>query len=368
MTSATYLVAILLPFLNEESTLAATCASLGFGTPYPPDDTYLILVDNASTDASPEIARSIQEASPNGRVLLVLEPERGFVPVRRRAVHVAHTLSRKMGIEPANVLLVQADADTLYSDGYVEAQRSVAEAAGVGMLIEATTSRPALFKSTYPRYAKLSETVDARFEEAERMVESIGVVVDDKAAAFRLADYYKWGGFTKESYGGEEILLETSRLFIAGRASGAQRVSNDKAHAWHSVRRIEEQPLRELAMAGFPRSAGLTPASSHDRLPLLEQALAAGAPWPVFELSQRSAYLAALLVMLPFHVARSLGSVPVYSSAIGAALRTVPIRTQSDVERRPGRLIADMFHLIDTTMRPALNPQWLVNIEDSLPS
>ena len=78
-------VFIVIPCLNEAAELEASCASLGFGlgAETRPAETTLILVDNGSTDKTPEIMKQIQHSSYEGAVLVAHEGERGFVPPRR---------------------------------------------------------------------------------------------------------------------------------------------------------------------------------------------------------------------------------------------------------------------------------------------
>jgi glycosyltransferase involved in cell wall biosynthesis len=115
---------IVIACLNEESRLAATCRSLGFGDGLQPaTNATLILVDNGSTDGTRAVAKVIQSLAPAGSVVVAEEPERGHVPPRHRGNIVATELAQRRGFAQADTLLVQADADTTYSDGYLEALR-----------------------------------------------------------------------------------------------------------------------------------------------------------------------------------------------------------------------------------------------------
>ena len=79
---------VVIPCLNEQATLAATCASLGFGLDGPsPDDVTLVLVDNGSDDETPAVMGSIRQSSPD-RVILAKEPE--------RSTRFAHAVSRNL--------------------------------------------------------------------------------------------------------------------------------------------------------------------------------------------------------------------------------------------------------------------------------
>src|SRR3546814_5724652 len=85
-------VAIVIPCLNEQDSLASTCASLGFcgSDVQPPVDTSLILVDNGSADQTATVMGEIQRAAPD-RVILANESERGYVPPRHRGALVARS-------------------------------------------------------------------------------------------------------------------------------------------------------------------------------------------------------------------------------------------------------------------------------------
>src|ERR1044072_5000817 len=136
--------AIVLPYLNEQETLGSTCSSLGFGTGTnsTPQGVTLILVDNGSTDNSAGVAENVRKASLEGSVLIGHERERGYVPPRRRGNIMAQMLLNSIRGSSQDVIVLQADADTYYGEGYVTAMRSATQTIGTNVLIEACTSYP----------------------------------------------------------------------------------------------------------------------------------------------------------------------------------------------------------------------------------
>jgi glycosyltransferase involved in cell wall biosynthesis len=131
-------VAIVLPCLDEESTFLETCRSLGFAAAGIGQQTgvHLIIVDNGSTDRTLEIVEFIDAHSMPGSVCVVEESERGFVPPRHTGTQRARYLAEAAGW--SDVLIVQTDADTAYTEGYVGRLRAAAAAAGRNALLEGT--------------------------------------------------------------------------------------------------------------------------------------------------------------------------------------------------------------------------------------
>ncbi len=79
------------------------------------------------------------------------------------------------------------------------------------------------------------------------------VVVDDKVAAMRLSDYFAWGGHRREwANDGDEVLAETTRLYMRARLRGGHRCRAE-AFAWTSLRRVIQDPGLAFATAGHPR-------------------------------------------------------------------------------------------------------------------
>lgn len=248
------LVAVVMPCLNEESTLEATCQSLGFGAGGTPDtNTILILVDNGSTDGTIGVIRRIISKAPAGSVQAFEEFERGYVPPRRRGVGAALEIARSRGFTNENTLIVQTDADTIYAPGYVHQLADAAATHGNGVLVEGVRHSPANFVRTHSAFLKLCRDVD---EEIASAFVDMGtdVVVDDKSCAYRLSDYFAWGGLTREyTTNGDEVHAESTRLYIRGRLHGARRSLVQDAIAYPSRRKVYANPVLYFATAGFPR-------------------------------------------------------------------------------------------------------------------
>jgi len=248
--------ALIIPCLNEEETLADTCASLGFGLGKNsnPTGALLFLVDNGSTDSTLQIAERIKSDSEANTVFIGHEPERGFVPPRHRGNLMAEQFASSMKWKLEDVLILQADADTHYTPGYVASMRAAAESCGPNMMVEACVTYPPAFKAEYPEYMNICDEVDAEFERLFARDLSDDDLVDDKVSGYRLSDYFNWGGLRREyTAGGEEIHAETARLYMKARAKGARRVRADDAQAFHSARKVIEEPALHMATAGFPR-------------------------------------------------------------------------------------------------------------------
>jgi hypothetical protein len=157
------------------------------------------------------------------------------------------------GLSANDVLVLQADADTLYEEGYIEAMRAAAMAAGPNTLIEGITHPPQQFLHDYPGYQQLSDLVDAKAAPLF-VTEQVDVTVDDKVSGFSLATYFAWGGHRREyNSQGAELHAETARLFIRGKIRGGTKIRAEGAFAAPSRRKIIENPIRHFASAGFPR-------------------------------------------------------------------------------------------------------------------
>ncbi len=247
--------AIVIPCLNEEATLARTCRSLGFGDADAPtpQEAELLLVDNGSIDHTRALMVAIAESSPPGSVRIFEEAERGFVPPRHRGATEARARVQREGRSEWDVALIQADADTVYSQGYVDRMRQALLSSGPGALAEAETEPPPDFFRDYSGYVALSSAVDtsvARWNTPE----ANDVVIDDKTAALRLGDYFRWGGHQREyDWHGDEIHAETARLFMRGKARGASKIHVTDAVADPSRRKVLADPALYFATAGFPR-------------------------------------------------------------------------------------------------------------------
>jgi hypothetical protein len=248
--------AVVMPCLNEEATLAEACLSLGFGRGASQNfgtDTTLVLVDNGSEDATWSVMEQIQRNSPPSSVVLIREPERGYVPPRHRGVLEARRLAQCSGIGESGFLVVQADADTLYSEGYVFSIAEIAKARSGNYIVEGICTAPASFDARYPGYGSRSASADSAV--AHLWVrEEDDIIVDDKACAYTLENYFRWGGHRREyASDGEEIHAETTRLYTKAHLTGARRKRAEKAIAWPSRRKIVEEPIVHFATMGFPR-------------------------------------------------------------------------------------------------------------------
>jgi glycosyltransferase involved in cell wall biosynthesis len=248
--------AVVVPCLNEQATLEQTCASLGFGHGTHragSNDVSLILVDNGSEDDTWLIMERVQQNSPPGSVVLTKEPVRGYVPPRHRGVLEARSIARASNTAEDDFLIVQADADTTYCEGYVAYMMRTAAAHRGDCIIEAISRPPPAFSSTYPAYGRWCESTDSTMQHLW-VSEEDDIVVDDKICAYTLKDYVSWGGHRREfASNGDEIHAETTRLYIKARLNGAHRARADKAVAWPSRRKLEQNPVLYFATVGFPR-------------------------------------------------------------------------------------------------------------------
>lgn len=247
-------VAIVMPCFNEEAVLLRSCSSLGFGPEAltsRADNTTLILVDNASEDRTLSVIEAIRDSSPTGSVLIAHENTRGYVPPRHRGTVVAAELCRYLGISSTDLLLLQADADTSYKLGYVEAMVA-ASTAGSNILLEGLSEPDKLFTESWPDYIKFVDAVDRRIF-ANLPPAPLDIIADDKVCGYRLSDYLQWGGHKREfAANGDEIHAESSRLLIRALSVGARKITVPFAVAETSCRRITENAALFFSTAGFP--------------------------------------------------------------------------------------------------------------------
>lgn len=348
-------VAVVVPCLNEEKNLAGTCASLGFGAgkDSPPAGALLFLIDNGSSDSTVAVAERIKSDSEPGTVFVGHELERGYVPPRRRGNLMMDELARSRGWDAGDVLILQADADTRYAPGYVASMRAAAELNGPGVMIEACVAYPPAFQAEYPEYIRLCDEVDSEFVRLFARDLSDDDLVDDKVSGYRLSDYFVWGGHRREyTEGGEEIHAETARLYMRARAGGARRGRVGDALAYHSPRKVLEDPALHLATAGFPREASWNarwregyggPAT------LRELCDEPHHPEVLKAVRGREEHLLALLGVLPVHVDRTLVEISSVETAEFAdvVLPLLPRRTRDDLLSRPGAFLTDVFGLME---------------------
>jgi hypothetical protein len=340
-------VAVVIPCLNEYDTLRQTCASLGFAAGRTiPDDVILVVMDNGSSDDTLNLATHISAECPSGTVLVGQEVERGFVPPRRSGIRLAQQCLQQRGVTAESTLILQADGDTLYSDGYVHRMRDAKHASQPGSMIQSIVRYPRDFLERHAGYIALCQ-------DAERSVEWLldedpeQVVVDDKAVGFRLSDYLRWGGHRQEYLtDGEEVHAETTRLYMKGRTYGATLHVADGASATHSVRRVLAEPAVDFATAGFPRESSWVRAwqarsarikSINDLvLPENQTVVALGA-----ELRRR--HIIALFGALPLDVARTAGIRSRFDRDERLSNVNLPARSPDILRSSPGTLIEDVF-------------------------
>jgi hypothetical protein len=251
------------------------------------------------------------------------------------------------GVSAEDVIVVQCDADTTYSDGYVSTLASAARDQPRA-LAEARTELPPGFADRYPTVTQALDEVDSAFE--RRFPPSDwNVVVDDKACAFSLQDYRSWGGHRREIFlDGTEALAETSRLLIAARAAGAPLVQALDALAVHSPRRLYKDAAQFLATSGFPyEHRRALPASGRVGIEELEQA-AVHQDMDVLDLvlALRRRHLLALQALLPAHLEHSIEGRPPGPPEIDALLDHLPHRSSDDASVRPAVFFEDVLRLV----------------------
>lgn len=338
--------AVVMPCLNEQENLLAACRSLGFAPAQKtPERCFLVLVDNGSTDETLDTCRMLRSVVGEA-VIVAEEPIRGHVPARHcgNLFAAQHALSR--GTAPADVIVIQADADTQYSPGYVDSVREAIWASSAGAPIgQAVTLFPPDFKAAYPQVFSVLDSVDRTIEQRFGF-SRFDVVVDDKACAYRLGDYEQWGGHRREYFeDGSEILAETTRLTISGLAHGAERIAIAGAFVVHSQRRLLGDAAQELGAAGFPYvSRRLFPNTAPVSLDALEEGVAGGEPRLLASVANfRAAHLVALMAVLPAHLARILTGEPPADPEIRRMLEGMPRRSVNEAMAFPGRLLGDVL-------------------------
>lgn len=347
-------VGIIIPCLNEESALEATCASLGFGRAGldVPENTDLFLVDNGSTDRTHDVIAAIAARSPCGSVHALQESERGYVPPRVTGVLAASSLALERDLDPNDILIIQADADTVYGAGYIGYMRDAAERAGANIMLEAQVVPPANFVADHPIFEELAERADRTTERLWAPV-THDVIVDDKAAAYRLSDYIAWGGLKREyTVNGDEIHAETTRLFIRAKATGASLISVPEAIACPSRRKLFVEAALHFATAGFPREVSWR-ASFLKAYPELEdlQGFEGADEQSIRKLTSiRQAHCLVLFAVLPCYVARTLGietnSWPA-AHTVELLVSRLPPAVRGTVVTSPGQMLMSALSTIE---------------------
>ena len=335
---------IVIPCLNEADCIEATCKSLGFGDGAEPG-ARLVLVDNGSSDATLQVLGGIQRASPPGRVLVTRELHRGYVSARRAGMAAILAQTHHEQLRDDLVLVLQADADTIYLPGYVSTMQG-AHSGVRGQLLEgsAVTSRD--FNLEFPAFANLCREVDGEME-PWFAAEEAQVVVDDKVCAFLLADYLAWGEHQDDfDDRGVPVLAETTRLHLrAKRCAPVSRCRVEAAVALPSRRRLRTQAPGYFACSGFPRqSEWMNAWGARDEA---ESFLRSPERWPALSrlVRSRQRHQLALFALLPA-VVEKLNDLPRGLAALADAVRT------SSVARSPGSLLSLMLKLADDEHGP----------------
>ena len=347
---------IVMPCLNEQRELVATCASLGFGPGAATDkpDGTLVLVDNGSTDRTFELSRDIQQTSPPGTVELTYEPERGYVPPRRRGIDLVAQLALEEGVVAEDVLILQADADTQYQPGYVAEMRAAGETAGPQTLLEGRAEAAPEFALEHSAYQALCEQVSASVR-ALCVAEADDVIVDDKICAFRLADYRVWGGHEREyDPHGEEIHAETSRLFLRAKSYNARKIIVERATAQPSRRKLYESPGLYFATSGFPHGADWVARWRRDYAGIDSFEALHQSHSPVHEaILLRQCHDLILFGVLPLWVGHALGTLATTDALrarFAPLLRLLPPLTRDQLRHTPGIVLHTALQLIDTQL------------------
>jgi len=353
-------VAFVIPCLNEEQYLTTAAASLGFGeraAVRADEDVHLILVDNGSTDGTLALMSEIAASSRPRTVHVVSEPERGFVPPRRRGVALAAEMAAGKGIPADRLLILQADADTVYWPDYAQWMWDRLEGKG-GLLLEGALRRSKNFDADHAGYRALERLVDEGYE-CDAVEDADDVVVDDKACGYLLADYLSWGGHFREYDAvGSEIHAETTRMFIRGHLRhGVEKLRVNPAQATASRRRIIEDPALHFATKGFPREAAWI-ARWRERHPYTrsvdEFARDSDHPEVREACFYRRAHEIALFELLPSLVARTAGS-DLHGRArarVKQLLSLFPDFAADELSAAPGHAIIAILNMIET--RPDL--------------
>jgi glycosyltransferase involved in cell wall biosynthesis len=351
------IVAIVLPSLNEEAVLQDTCRSLGFyksAAGQPVHDAFLFIVDNGSTDKTLEIAKKIQRDAPPGLVFVGEEKERGYVPPRHTGNALVLAFSKKNGIDPSDVLILQTDADTHYEEGYIDRMRRASQSLGSNLLLEGLAEFSEEFRDSFPEYINLSVEVDTRVLALLKLPEEVNLVCTDAVCGYRLSDYCSWGGHLREYRNeGDEIHAETTRLFMRALAHGARKVYVKEALAHPAERRIIDNPVKELATAGFPREASWNASwerQHHNSIRLDDFRTSLKNPLILRAIRLRERHLAALFGLLPLHVYRALGKDLTLSpkKALSDIAALLPKHRKEALYRYPGIFLSDVLDIVDS--------------------
>lgn len=342
---------VVMPCLNEVHYIDKAITSLLDAAADAPPDAQLVAVDNGSSDGTLDLLTCIAKSFA-GRVHIVEERRRGFVPPRDTGVLTAAAIAARLGLPPKDVLILQADADTIYQSRYIAIMERAAEGTA-GYIFEGAAKYPQDFATDHPDYVRAERLVDLELESGEASDED-DVVVDDKICAYLLSDYIRWGGLHEEvDDRGDQIHAETTRMYIRARLeSGATKCRVNPAGAASSRRRVAENPRYQFATMGFPREASwastIAAVWKPMEIDIFSKAVIAGLePQAVF---LRRAHLLALFRFLPAALlaAQSRPHPLLAQSDVAAVLSHMPRWSVDELAKGPGKAIVTLLRLIDT--------------------
>lgn len=353
-------VITVIPCYNEESSIAQTCYSLGFGINDSKQNIrhLLVLIDNNSTDSTYSIIQKIQDNSKIGTVHIYTEMEVGYVPARHRGNELARSIVSLNGWSDRDVLILQADADTIYSPNYIQEMSMVAADVGENVLIEAcVTYEPKLIEK-YKPYFDLCYETDEKVLSCFQISDKEEIIVDDKVCGYRLSDYFLWGGHVREYFSnGSEVYAETTRLYMQAKIKGAEKVTVQNAEAIHSMRKLIADTTLHFATAGFPRESifkekfkllGLKIDIDNIEIKKLYSSLK-----PLIEI--RSLHVIALFVMLPLYIKIQNG---IKVSGLSILEQFLVSLLPDKIEQKltaPGKYFEYIFNIIETDDKIILN-------------
>jgi hypothetical protein len=256
-------------------------------------------------------------------------------------------------VSPDEFVVLQADADTVYADGYAQNMaRAVRCAANV--LAEGISTPPMSFLQRFPEYYAKAQEVDQSMEHVV-VQDHLDVIVDDKVCGYRLSDYFQWGGHRREyNEQGEEILAESTRLFIRAKLTGARRVRVFEAEAQSSRRKVIAEPLLHFATAGFPRESVWQSRwrQTHQGMEFLEIFQDGLSEHLLNQVSRtRCEHVAVLFAMLPAAIALLEGKdegLTTIQRILGATYLSRTNLTAGVVQQNPAILFESAFSIIDT--------------------
>lgn len=342
-------VVVVIPCLNEEANLANTCQSLGFGCSETLQNSYLVIVDNGSTDNTLLVANNIQTNSTKDTIFIETELEKGYIPPRHKGNLKAKKLADKFNWY--QVLILQADADTYYSPNYIKDMRILALDNYKSSIVEANVTYPKSFSNEYPDLVSLFSKIDNKYTHIFADIRN-DLIVDDKACGYWLNDYFEHNGHKREFLpNGDEIHAETSRFYMRLWAQGEKRVRSDSAYVEHSMRKLIHYPLLQVATAGFTREeAWYTHYQNKLNKPasLKELYLNLSHPNVQQAIELRARHLIALFSLLPIHCSVTMGfNSTLNNRHLKTLVNLLPTRTPEDLKSSPSLFMSDVFKITD---------------------